>query len=140
MALFNGGPTYANAVSANKDVVSKYFEGLRHLDRPAMLSLLTDDIERVEWAEGFPTSGVPVRGKAAFSESITDPPGPGGLRIEIARMTEENNVVVAEATVHVPMKDGNFVNVRAWVFFEFENGKVRRVDAVTVLLQTPAQV
>lgn len=99
-----------------------------------MVFLGTDDIERAEWADGFPNSGVPVRGREAFRPSIPDPPGPGGLRPEIARLTEGNNGVVAESLVHVPKKEGDFIHVRAWNSFEFEGGKVRRADAVTVVL------
>lgn len=126
------------AVSHNKNIVTKYFDSLSRLDRQAVLTLLTDDVQRVEWADGFPESGVPLTGKAAFSQNITDPPGPGGLKIEVLRMTEENNVVVAECTVHVPKKEGGFVTVRAWDVFEFEGGKVCRLDSVTVMVQNPA--
>lgn len=124
-------------MSANKEVVGRYFEALRRLDRDAMLACVTDDIERVEWADGFSTSGVPIRGKPAFRQSISDPPGPGGLRIEVSRMTEENNVVVAEATVRVPMKDGSLLAVKAWNVFQFVDGRIRRVDAMTVLTKDP---
>jgi ketosteroid isomerase-like protein len=121
------------AVSAHKDLVTKYFDGLRRLDREEMLTCLTEDVERVEWADGFSSSGVPIRGKAAFRDSISDPPGPGGLGIEVSRMTEEGNVVVVESMVRVPKKDGDFIHVKAWNVFEFEHGKIRRVDAMTVL-------
>jgi ketosteroid isomerase-like protein len=120
-------------VTANKDLVTRYFDALRRLDRAAMGACLTDAVERVEWADGFSSSGVPIRGKTAVLESISDPPGPGGLRIEVARMTEEGNVVVAESTVRVPKKDGDFIHMKARNFFEFEDGRIRRVDAVTVL-------
>ena len=128
----------AAKMSPNKEVVSKYFESLRTMDRKALGSCLTEDAQRVEWADGFETSGVPIQGKAAFLESVTDPPGPGGLRIEITRMTEEGNVVVAECNVRVPMKDGSFVAVRALDVFELENGQVKRVDAFTALMKQAA--
>jgi ketosteroid isomerase-like protein len=127
------------AMSANKETITRYFESLSRLDRPALLELLTDDVQRVEWADGFASSGVAVQGKDAFGHSISDPPGPGGLQISVDRMTEENNVVVTECIVRVPMKDGSFVVVKALNVFEMEDAKVKRVDAYTVLVNPQAK-
>jgi uncharacterized protein len=117
-------------MSPNKKVIEKYFDSLSKMDRPALLSCLTDDVERVEWADGFPNSGVPVRGRAAFNQSIGDPPG-GNLQIETTRRTEENNIVVAESIVRVPMKEGGFLTLQACNIFELENGKIKRVNSFT---------
>lgn len=121
-------------MSPNKQVVEKYLHSLSSGDRATLLSCLTEDAERIEWATGYPTSGVPLRGKAAFNQSIDEPPGGWPLRIETIRMTEENNVVVVECVVRVPMKDGGLLTVRALDVFDLENGKVKRVQAFTAVV------
>lgn len=126
-------------MSPNKEVVTKYFECLSRLDRQALGSCLTDNVVRVEWADGSDTSGVPIRGRPAVLQSIGNPPGSGGLRIQITRMTEEGNVVVAESIVRVPTKDGSFLVLRALNVFELENGKVSRVDAFTAIINDATQ-
>ena len=72
--VFISAPTDSMLMSPNKKVVEKYLDGLTRGDRPAMLSCLTEDVEKVEWANGIPGSGVPLRGKAAFGQSIDEPP------------------------------------------------------------------
>jgi ketosteroid isomerase-like protein len=124
-------------MSPNKKVVEKYFDSLSKGDRSAVLSLLTDTVERIEWADGFPNSGVPLKGKVAFSQNITDPPGGWPLPIKINRMTEESNVVVAECVVRVPMKDGNFVGIQALDIFDFEDAKIRRLSSFTAQIKNP---
>jgi uncharacterized protein len=53
-------------------------------------------------------------------------------------MTEENNVVVAEGTVHVHKKDGNILKVEFCDIFEIENGKIRRLNSFGALLKDSA--
>jgi len=125
-------------MSPNKQVVETYYASFSNLDRPAVLSCLAEDIEWVEWADGNPASGVSHKGKAAFSQNISDPPGGGTLRIEIKRMTEENNVVVAESTVRVPKKEGGFLTLQACDVFELENGKVKRLTSFTAEVKNSA--
>ena len=122
-------------MSPNKVVITKYFESSSALDRQAVVSYLTENVERVEWADGFPDSGVPLRGKAAFEKNLNDPPGGGRLGIEVTRMTEENNVVVAECIVRVPKKEGGFTVIKALDVFELENGKVKRMDSFTAVIK-----
>jgi len=119
-------------MSPNKDVVKSYYVSFSDLDRPRVLSYLTDDVEWTEWAQGFSGSGVPKRGKEAFSQNISDPPGEGHLRVETTRMTEENDVVVAENIIQVPLKEGGFITIRALDIFQFEKGKIKRSNSFTV--------
>jgi uncharacterized protein len=113
-------------MSPNKKVVQTYQSSLGNLDWPAVASCLAEDVERVEWADGFPASGVPVRGKAAV---IKEMEAPRKFQIQATRMTEENDVVVAECVVHVPLdKGGRFVG-RALSVYELENGKIKRMTS-----------
>ncbi len=125
-------------MSPNKEVAERYLDSLSRGDRPGLLSRLTEEVERVEWADGFPNSGVPLRGKAAFNQSIDEPPGGWPLPIEIIRMTEENNVVVAETTVRVALKEGGFLRLRACDILEVENGKIKRLNSFTAEVKNPA--
>ncbi len=113
-------------MSPNKKVVTTYLTGLGNLDWATVAACLADDVERVEWADGFPASGVPVRGKAAV---LKDMEAPRKFEIRATRMTEENHVVVAECVVRVPMeKGGTFVGENCAVY-ELENGKIRRISS-----------
>jgi uncharacterized protein len=53
-------------------------------------------------------------------------------------MTEENNVVVAEGTVHVYKRDGKIVTVQFCDIFEMENGKVRRLSSFGAMVNDSA--
>ena len=119
------------AMSENKKVIENYRDSFSRGNRDGVLSYLSDDVEWIEWADGFADSGVPRRGKTAFIENISDPPGGWPLQYETTRMTEENNVVVVEGTVRVPMKDGSFFKVQSCNIFEVENGKVKRLTSWT---------
>ncbi len=76
-------------LSQNKQTVERFLYGLNNCDHQQTLSCLTDD---VEWE-------VPgmfhLRGKDAFDQEIEHV---GSPTINVARLTEENDVVVAEGT------------------------------------------
>ena len=117
-------------MTPNKKVVETFLDGLSRMDRAAVLSCLTEDVERVEWADGFPGSGVPVRGRTAVIQNL-DRPADVTLRVEVKRMTEENDVVVAEGTVHVTEKESTPMTLKFLDVFELEGGKVKRLDSFT---------
>jgi len=111
-------------MEANKAVVARYQKCLGDLDWEGVASCLTDDVERIEWADGFPSSGVPVRGKSTV---IKDMEAPRRFQIQATRMTEENNVVVAECVVRVPMEKGGTFVGRNCAIYDLENGQIRRM-------------
>jgi ketosteroid isomerase-like protein len=115
-------------VSPNKKLVEAY---LGHTDRSKAAALLADDVEWIEWGDGVPASGVRTSGKAAFVANFGD----DELRTQVHRMTEENNIVVAEGTVRVTKKDGQELTVRFCNIFELENGKVKRLNSFGALLK-----
>jgi uncharacterized protein len=122
-------------MSENKAVVEAYQASLGNLDWAAVASYLTDDVERVEWADGFPQSGVPVRGKAAV---VKDMETTNKFQIQSTRLTEENNVVVAECVVRVPMKEGGTFVGRCCAVYELQNGKIRRMSSFVAENKHPA--
>jgi uncharacterized protein len=105
----------------NKRTVETYMEGFRNTDRSQILSSLTDD---VEW-------GIPgvfrVQGKDEFNEHIVDDGFVDRPAITVTRLTEENDVVVAEGFVRTQRTDGAFVNLAFCDVFEMQDGKIRRL-------------
>lgn len=114
-------------ISQNKRIVETYMRR----DLSKIDSLVADDVEWVEWADGVPSTGSRNQGKAAIIHNIGD----DKLRNEITRMTEEGNVVIAEGICHVTKKDGGSLNVRFCNIFELENGKIKRQDSFGALLK-----
>lgn len=106
-------------MSANKKHVETY---LATSDKSKLGPLLADDVEWIEWVDGVPATGAVTRGKEAYLKNYGDEE----LRGEVHRLTEENNVVIAEGTAHVTKKDGSSLSVRFVDIFELENGKIKR--------------
>jgi ketosteroid isomerase-like protein len=118
-------------MSANKKLVETYLTyRARIADRSKIGPLLADDVEWVEWADGVPASGSRTRGKAAVLQNL----GEHDLRIEIIRMTEENNVVVAEGTVRVPRKEGGEMVLQVCNIYEIENDKMKRMQSFLAMI------
>src|SRR5918996_58788 len=117
-------------MTENKRTVQRYMEGFRSTDREAILSCVTDD---VEWE-------IPgmfkVQGRDAFNTHIVDPGFSGNPVIEVTRLTEENDVVIAEGTVLARRDDGTTIPLAFCDVFELQNGKIRRL--VSYLVETAA--
>jgi ketosteroid isomerase-like protein len=111
-------------VSPNKKPVEFYQTSLGNLDWAAVASCLTEDVERVEWADGFPASGVPERGRDTVVKGME---APRKFQIEAVRLTEEDNVVVAECVVRVPLEQGGQFVGACCTIYEFEDGKIKRM-------------
>ena len=103
-------------------------DGFRKTDRPLILSCLTDD---VEWV-------IPdvfhVRGKDDFAKHIVDDGFVGHPLIAVSRLTEEDDVVVAEGSVRAPKQDGSVLNLVFCDVFDMRDGKIRRL--VSYLMET----
>ena len=115
-------------MSSNKQVVGKY---LATVDRSKIAPLLADQVEWIEWGDGVPETGAVTRGKAAFVANF----GNDQLHSEVVRLTEENNVVVAEGTVRIPRKAGEELRFRFCDIFELENGRITRLSSFAVRLK-----
>ena len=115
-------------VTPNKRTIEAYMDGFRKTDRPQILSCLTDD---VEWV--IP-GAFDVRGKDDFAKHIVDEGFVGHPLITVSRLTEEDNVVVAEGSVRAPKQDGGFLNLVFCDVFDMRAGKIRRL--VSYLMET----
>jgi len=116
------------SMSPNKKLIETY---MTTVDRSKAAESLADDVEWIEWGDGVPATGVRTQGKAAFIQNFGD----DELRTQITRMTEENNVVVVEGTVHVHKKEGRDLTLQYCNIFELENGKVKRLNSFGALIK-----
>jgi len=108
-------------VSPNKATVTRYMEGYGRWDHAAILACLTDD---VVWE--VPGS-YRIEGKHAFDGHIEGPGSAGPPRISVSRLTEEEDVVIAEGSVEAGLVDGQVVRLGFCDVFEMENGLIRRL-------------
>lgn len=117
-------------MSINKEIVKKMRDCFSRGDKDGVLALVTDDIEWTELIDGVDISKATHKGKEAYVQNMSEPPGGWPLQMETTRMTEENNVVVVEGIVRVPMEDGSFITIKECNIDELENGKVKRVTSI----------
>jgi ketosteroid isomerase-like protein len=91
-------------MTENKKTVERYMDGFRKSDHEQILSCLADDIV---WE-------MPGRfhllGKDAFDKEIENDAFVGSPTIIVTRMTEEDDVVVAEGSVRCARRDGGLLN------------------------------
>jgi uncharacterized protein len=117
--------------SENKRTVERYMEAFRRGDHPGVLACLTED---VEWdIPGF----LHITGKEAFDREIENEAFTGRPHIVVTRLTEEDDVVVAEGTVRTELRAGGLVHLRFCDVFEMAGGLIRRL--ISYLVQVPVQ-
>lgn len=108
-------------MSENQHTVARYMEGFRQNDHAEILACLTDD---VEW---LVPGAFHVRGKDAFDREIE---GEGFVRppsIEVTRMLEAQDVVVAEGFVRTERSDGSRLNLAMCDVFEMRDRRIRKL-------------
>lgn len=118
-------------MSRNKQTVETYLDGFRKNDHAQILSCLTDDIEWTVFGAFHLT------GKQAYDEAIEAPGFVPPPQLDVVRMVEQGDVVMAELTGSVRrdtgermrmsmaevfvMRDGKIAERRAWVIELKEN-------------------
>lgn len=115
------------ATSSNRQTVERYMEAFGRSNHGEILSCLTED---VEW---IMPGAFHLTGKTAFDREIENEAFTGSPAITVTRMTEENNVVVAEGRVRCARKDGGVLNAAFCDVFEMRDAKVRRL--ISYLMQ-----
>ena len=108
-------------MSDNKRVIQRYIDGFNTLDHAQILLCLTDDVEWV--MPGF----FHHAGKAAFDKEIENDAFEGKPVIALTRMTEENDVVIAEGTVQATKKGGQVLPLVFCDVFEMRGGKIAKL-------------
>src|SRR5215218_11132800 len=87
-------------MSRNTTTVERYLHGFRRSDHAQILSCLTDDIEWTVFGAFHLT------GKEAYDAAIEGPGWVGPPRLEVVRMVEQDDVVMAELTGEAPRETG----------------------------------
>ena len=108
-------------MSENKATVARYMDGFRASDHGMVLACLTED---VEWEM---PGAFHLFGKEQFDGEIENDAFIGKPVITVSRMTEENDVVIAEGAVEARQKDGGMLNARFCDVFEMRGGKIRKL-------------
>ena len=107
----------------NKSTVQKYMTAFAATDHAQVLSCVTDD---VEWL-------IPglfhVKGKDAFDAEIESDAFVGSPTIQVVRMTEESDVVVAEGTVRSAKRDGGVLNAVFCDVFVMRDAKIAHLTS-----------
>src|SRR4026207_1250849 len=116
-------------MTQNIQTVEMYMDGFRKTDRAQILSCLTDD---VEWV--IP-GAFHVQGKEEFARHIVDDGFVGQPVINIIRLVEAQDVVVAEGTVQAPKQDGTTLELVFCDVFDMRHGKIVRLISYLVELK-----
>lgn len=110
-------------MSENKKIVEKYMDGFRESNHQKILSCLSDD---VIWE----MPGIYKHsGKEAFDKEIENDNFVGSPTIQIHRLVEENNVVIAEGSVQASMKNGNTLDAVFCDVFVMDNEKIKQLTS-----------
>ncbi len=110
-------------LSNNKKTVTDYMDGFNAGDHHKILSCLT---ENIIWE----MPGVYYHsGKAEFDKEIENDAFVGKPTINVIRMVEELDVVVAEGTVQGKRKDGSLFNAVFCDVFHMEKGKIKKLTS-----------
>ena len=110
-------------MTPNKLTVQKYMDGFKKTDHAAILSCLTDD---VEW---LIPGAFHITGKAAFDKEIENDAFVGSPTIEVTRLVEEQDVVVAEGRVRAKKSDGGMLDAVFCDVFLMRDAKIRHLTS-----------
>ncbi len=113
-------------MTLRKRVVERYLQGFSTGDHEMILACLTDD---VEW--DMPPY-FQLKGKAAFDDAIENDASPGPPDIQLTRLIEEGDVVVAEGAVQAALKTGGRIDALFCDVFHFRDDKICRLATYQV--------
>ncbi|MEV8036213.1 nuclear transport factor 2 family protein [Streptomyces sp. NPDC002742] len=116
-------------MSRNKQTVESYLDGFRKNDHAQILSCLTDDIEWTVFG------GFHLTGKEAYDAAIEGPGFVPPPQLEVVRMVEEDDVVMAELTGTVRRDTGEMMRMSMAEVFRMRDGKIRERRAWVIELK-----
>jgi ketosteroid isomerase-like protein len=117
-------------MTSNKQIVQKYMDAFARTDHAEILSCLTDD---VEW---LIPGAFHAKGKGEFDKQIEGEGFTGHPSIQVTRMIEENDVVVAEGNVRAARKGGGTLHAVFCDVFVMRNAKIAHLTSY--LMEVPA--
>ena len=110
-------------MTENKKTVQRYMDGFVAGDHEMILSCLTDD---VVW--DMP-GNFHLTGKEAFDKEVGNENFVGVPSIQVIRMIEEDNIVVAEGAVQSKMKTGGMLDAVFCDVFHMDEGKIKQLTS-----------
>ena len=110
-------------MTENKKTVQRYMDGFVAGDHEMILSCLTDD---VVW--DMP-GNFHLTGKEAFDKEVGNENFVGVPSIQVIRMIEDDNIVVAEGAVQSKMKTGGMLDAVFCDVFHMEKGKIKQLTS-----------
>ena len=116
-------------MTINKQTIEKYMDGFRASDHALILSCLNDDII---WEMPGHYRHV---GKEAFDKEIENENFTGSPTIQVTRLVEENNIVVAEGAVQGMFKNGNKLDAVFCDVFHMRDGKISFLTSYLMIRQ-----
>jgi ketosteroid isomerase-like protein len=116
-------------MSQNKKTVQTYLDGFRKNDHTQILSCLTDD---VEWTV---FGAFHLRGKQAYDDAIEAPGFAGPPTLDVVRMVEEGDVVMAELTGAAKRDNGEVMRMSMAEVFVMRDGKIAERRAWVIELK-----
>jgi ketosteroid isomerase-like protein len=105
-------------MSRNTDTVETYLDGFRRNDHAQILACLTDDIEWTVFGAFHLT------GKQAYDEAIEGPGFTGPPRLDVVRLVEQGDVVMAELTGEATRDTGEVMRMSMAEVFVLRDGKI----------------
>lgn len=110
-------------MSSRKRTVDAYFDGFRASDHEAILGLLSDEVVWLIHGHGR------FEGKEAFDGEIENDAFVGRPTIDVARLVEEDDVVVAEGRVRSARSDGGELNAVFCDVFILRDARIRHLTS-----------
>jgi ketosteroid isomerase-like protein len=77
-----------------------------------------------------------ITGKAAFDKEIENDAFVGSPEINVTRLVEEDDVVVAEGTVRSAKRDGGVLNLVFCDVFEMQDDRIKKLISYLMELKT----
>jgi uncharacterized protein len=105
-------------LNRNKETVERYLDGFRRTDHAQILDCLTDDITWTVFGAFY------LEGKDAYDAAIEGPGFAGSPDLEVVRMVEENDTVMAELVGRVPQQDGSVQRLSMAEVFVMRDGLI----------------
>jgi ketosteroid isomerase-like protein len=115
-------------MSRNTETVETYLDGFRRNDHAQILSCLTDDIAWTVFGAFHLT------GKQAYDDAIESPGFTGPPRLDVVRMVEQGDVVMAELTGEATRDTGEVMRMSMAEVFVMRDGKIAERRAWVVEL------
>jgi ketosteroid isomerase-like protein len=105
-------------MTTNTQTIETYLDGFRRNDHAQILSCLTDDIRWTVYG------AFQLTGKEAYDAAIDGPGFVGPPRLEVVRMVEQDDVVMAELVGSAPRENGEDMRMSMAEVFVMRDGKI----------------